>query len=339
LNLLSVGKERAMKHRERSSFKPLPKSMVFELVKRATGLDPAKIARTARGYDNEVYFVKTRGGKAFIARVKIFGGVGFRQEAWAIERCREAGVPVPMVFLVDEISLGGRSMEVMVQSKVPGKPLSEVQDNLSKEEFIRVWRRAGEILGRIHSVKVDGFWRRLDSGKWSLIGWRRYMHSIIRDRSSEKNYILSAGFSREDFSFMLDMLRRYRDEFPCDQPVLCHGDFLPEHIFVNVEDGLEITGVIDFGEFQGAPNIHDFAVLSFECPTLDLSPLLEGYPYRDCLNEDFELRLNLHKLALLIGYLAHHMRIGNVKEAESNTRALRETLKTLKEYTSPSFNV
>ncbi|KYH38116.1 MAG: hypothetical protein AYL29_000680 [Candidatus Bathyarchaeota archaeon B24] len=112
MNLLSVGKERAMKHRERSSFKPLPKSMIFELVKRATGLDPARIERTARGYDNEVYFVKTRGGKAFVVRVKMFGEAGFRQEAWAIERCREAGVPVPTVLLVDEISFGGRSIRL-----------------------------------------------------------------------------------------------------------------------------------------------------------------------------------------------------------------------------------
>ena len=288
----------------------LPKAVVFNLVKRAVESDPVEIEGAARGYDNEVYFVKTIDGNVFVVRVKRFGEVSFRQEAWAMERCRETGVPVPKIFLVDEVSFGGRRMEVMVQSKVLGKSLSEIQKRLSKEEFIEILRRVGEVLGRIHSVKVYGFWRRLDSGRWSLVGWERYMRSIIRDRSSERRYILSAGFSQEDFDFMIDMLWKYREEFPCDQPVLCHGDLLPEHIFVNVEEDFEITGVIDFGEFQGAPNIHDFDVLSFECPTFDLLPLLEGYPYRECLNDDFEMRLNLHKLALLMGYLAHHMKIG-----------------------------
>lgn len=156
---------------------------------------------------------------------------------------------------------------------------------------------------------------------------------MVRDRVSDKKdkkYVLSAGLSQEDFNFMVDMLRRYRDEFSCSQAVLCHGDFIPEHILAN---DLRIAGIIDFGEFQEAPKIHDFAVLSFKCPTLDLSPLLEGYPYREYLNDRFDLRLNLHKLSLLIGYLAHHIRVGNAKEAISNAYALQEALKALRKYT------
>lgn len=54
--------------------------------------------------------------------------------------------------------------------------------------------------------------------------------------------------------FMIDMIKRYRDEFPCRQPVLNHGDYLPGHIFV--DEALRITGVIDFGMYEGSPPAH-----------------------------------------------------------------------------------
>ena len=75
---------------------------------------------------------------------------------------------------------------------------------------------------------------------------------------------------------MLRLLERYRDDSACPQPILCHGDFLREHIFV--DDDLRIRGVIDFGNYRGDHPIHDFAVLSIEDTGLEISRVLEGYP-------------------------------------------------------------
>ena len=57
-----------------------------------------------------------------------------------------------------------------------------------------------------------------------------------------------------------ECLKHYGAHFGCDQPVLCHGDYLPEHVFVDAD--LNVTGVIDFGLYQGEHPIFDLAVMA-----------------------------------------------------------------------------
>ncbi|NIP26422.1 MAG: aminoglycoside phosphotransferase family protein, partial [Phycisphaerae bacterium] len=156
----------------------------------------------------------------------------------------------------------------MVQRKLPGTALSDRQKSLTQQELQAVFRQAGEILSKIHSIKVNGFYKRQADGSWDFATWQKVMISALKDRAAEKTFILASGFSEIEFNVMLGLLKKYKDEFACDQPVLCHGDFLPDHIFV--DDHLVISGIIDFGEFQGGPPIHDFARLSFEHPEINL---------------------------------------------------------------------
>jgi len=60
-----------------------------------------------------------------------------------------------------------------------------------------------------------------------------------------------------------------------EQPVLKHGHFVPQHIFVTEE--LALSGIIDFGEFQGSAPIPNLAYLVLEQPDLPMTPLLAGY--------------------------------------------------------------
>ena len=71
-----------------------PEPTVFRLVRRATRYEPVTSKRLASGYENEVYVVRTREASAFVVRIRRWGEVDFHQEAWAINRCREADVPV-----------------------------------------------------------------------------------------------------------------------------------------------------------------------------------------------------------------------------------------------------
>lgn len=51
-----------------------PEKIIFDLVKKATGLTPTEKKKFVRGYANECYAVKTKGKKEFIVRINQFGG-------------------------------------------------------------------------------------------------------------------------------------------------------------------------------------------------------------------------------------------------------------------------
>jgi Ser/Thr protein kinase RdoA (MazF antagonist) len=78
--------------------------------------------------------------------------------------------------------------------------------------------------------------------------------------------------------------------------VLCHGDYTPEHWFV--DESLKITGIIDFGDMQGGPITTDFAISKMNEPQLDINPLLRGYNgiNNSLFDKDVNQQLDLHTL-------------------------------------------
>lgn len=174
-------------------------------------------------------------------------------------------------------------------------------------------------------MEVDGFYRRHLEGRWDFATWNAVMDSAIHDRTKERGFILSAGFTEVEFDFMIDMIKRYRDEFPCRQPVLNHGDYLPGHIFV--DEALRITGVIDFGMYEGAPPAHDFAYMNGR---IELAPVIEGYGDQSSINGSFQVRMRLHQVALGMGHVAHNMMIGNTPSAELSAQRLRHAMTGLR---------
>jgi aminoglycoside phosphotransferase (APT) family kinase protein len=285
-----------------------PRGVVFGMVARATGRRPVSRRKLALGNDNEVYVVGVESGEDYVVRIHRSGEVDLATEAWVIERCREAGAPAPRVHLVGHEEHEGARLEFMVQSRVAGKPLSDALRAMSEEERGSACRGAGEVLGRIHSVQVGGFYRRSPEGRWDFPDWRSVMESSIQGRGSEREWILKAGFTEDDFAEMIRLMERYRDEFGCPQPVLCHGDFLPEHVFV--DDRGQVTGVIDFGGYEGGHPVHDFAVVTMAESAMELDQVLEGYPPSPFLSDRFGERLWLRRLTLGVGCRARHMQIG-----------------------------
>lgn len=303
-----------------------PEALVFEFVRKSTNSDPLARTKIVAGNDNEVYRVSTKQSKSFIVRIKHFGSTTFEQEAWAMEQCSKAGVPVAEIFLLDMLATARGKREVMVCGEVPGKPLDILETELEPEDWAKVVEDAGRTLKKIHSIKVGGFYHRQADGTWDFPSWERVMASAIKDRSSERQTILSAGFSDQEFNFMLAIIKKYAKEFPCDQPVLCHGDYWQEHIFATQD--LKISGVIDFGESQGGPPVTDFAqgeVSSW----FDIDLFKTGYDDPDLFDGRFTRRLEMQRLAMGMGYLAHHLRINHTDEIPGNIRAVRKSLTTL----------
>lgn len=304
-----------------------PTEVLFDLVKRATGENPIGTVKIVKGYENEVHKVVTRQVN-FVVKIRRFGDVGFQHEAWAMEKCREAGVPVSEVLLVDTIQSGGESLEVMVQSWVNGQPLNDVLSKATKQDLDRILHQIGGLLAGIHSIFVDGVGRRHAEGLWDFSTWDQMMASQTRNRGLIKEYILQAGFPERDFEVMVQILQKRDEEFPCLRPVLCHGDFDPQHIFV--DENLNVSGVIDFGQIQGGPPILDFMFFSLAQPDMDLTPIVSGYPNQEKQIKDrFKRRLSMYRLGFLMGCVAHVTKAGDV-DADKTPDASGQLMQTLK---------
>lgn len=302
-----------------------PQSLIFKAVREATKQFPAKREKITRGYANEVYRVTTHEGGRYIVRIRRGGEVPFAQEQWAIDQAHHVGAPVPKVLQVTERIIDGMPRDVMVMEHLPGQPLSELLPSMSPIEKERVFTQAGAALAKIHKIPVGGFYRRHTGGSWDFYDWGAVMDSTWQDRSKEAVLLVNKGvLPQEDVALALFLIKKYRFDFPCAQPVLCHGDFHPEHLLVT-EDG-NLSGVIDFGEFQGGPPIHDIAYLSIEYPEVDLSWVKAGYGPALWWDDSFPRRLLLHKIILLLGYLAYYVQEGWTEEAEPIWTGLANSL-------------
>jgi aminoglycoside phosphotransferase (APT) family kinase protein len=298
--------------------------LIFDLVRRATGLQATGREKIVRGYDSEVYIVYTRPGDDVVVRIRHHGGAPFADEAWAIGQCRAAGVPAPEVLLVETIAIDEHQRDVMVQRRVVGRALSEIEGQLTPEQRAAIWRQAGAALSAIHSIRVGGFYKRHSDGSWDFPDWKSISERSIIDRTAEKPLLMQAGFRADEVDQLLQMLVDGQALVVDEQPVLCHGDFLPGHLFVDQD--LKLCGVIDFGEFQGGGPIVDFANLSMTCPHVDLAWLQAGYGDPKLFDQTFPARLQTAKLGAQLGYLAHYIRQGNTQEAAPLIAGLRESL-------------
>ena len=306
-------------------------SDIFAMINQATGQVMTEQRQIVAGIDNEVYSVRGRGSDAFILRIRQHGETSFAKEAWAIEQCRAVGVPVPEVLSVETLWIRGQSREVMVQRQLSGKPLSVLLPILSPAQLAMILAQVGRALRGIHSVTVGGFYKCNGSPgpdgqyrHWDFAIWDDVMRSHVENRKAERPFLMQMGFSEQEIEIIYQMMERYRQEFVCLQPVLCHGDFRPCHLFV-AED-LTLSGVIDFGEFQGGPLIHDFADFHARCPEIELCGLLDGYEEGDRFSGTFAQQLLLHTVGSQAGYLAYCLQQNDHENADAAARVLRTSV-------------
>ena len=283
------------------------------------------------GFENEVYDATTEKGE-YIIRLRRKGGTSFKQEAWAIEQARVAGLPVASVMLLTEISDDNGKTEVMIQNKLVGGALESIEDGLSNQEMEIAVRSAGDALRKLHAVKVDGFGERHDDGTWQFPDWEAYMQNFIDERREEGDLILSTGVREDEFEDAVGALEEWKADALFKEPVLCHGDFMPRHVFI--DDKHNVSGVIDFGLFRGNIPLFDIAYFGFCSPDKFMEPFMAGYESDETQREKLKHSLPFQKLALItkqIGRLAHpYRRAKSAAEIPIWVERLRENLKAMR---------
>ena len=292
---------------------------------------PAAIVRQdkiVRGYDNEVYRVSTEDGIGLIVRIRRRSEVSMADEAWAIAQVRAAGAPVPDVLLCDRRWLDGAERDVMVQRAMAGRPLADLAATLTPEQVRACLVQAGAALVPIHSVAVAGFYQR-HHGVWDFASWAEVAASNLRDRTAERAAVLSVGVTAAEFATLITKLDELQRRLPWTQPVLLHGDFTPEHLLF--DDALTLTGIIDFGDFQGgSPMIDLHELLSHTVGWgLDEQERVEwvraGYGPAPIWEHLVERQL-MHAIGQTIGSLTYHVAIKDTVSAAQGAARLRQLL-------------
>lgn len=308
----------AQKHAEMQT----PPEMLGEFVRKATGQAPDTQKRLMFGETNEVYDVKTKDGQEVIIRVSHEEDEAFGKEKWAIEQCQQAGVPVPNVLLVEDITTDGKFRSICVLEKLKGEPLMKRvrEKSISPQEIEAILKETGRLLSRVHGIETKKFGKIDETGTGSFDSWADY---ILRRTSPEsearvKEVARKMEIDPDTISRATDVLRQHTDLYAQVEPKLLHGDLGYEHIFV---DGTAITGIIDWGNALSGDPIHDFAWWNFFHKDDETGlTLMEGYENKELFEGNFGTRLNLCRLYLSLDFL-HYYDLGNFKTGLEIARA------------------
>lgn len=236
-----------------------PDELIETWVEEASGTKLKSKTKIMTGEANEVYEVNTHDRQTLIVRINHSTLPTFDQEKWAIEQCFQKGIPVPKVLLVKHIQKNNQVMSVCIQERLPGDTMERGRINywnMPETQVKILFLKSGELLARIHSIKVAGFGKLSGQGKGR---YASFSEMILEKPRQGKTYLALAknlNLSPSQMQKALQILTFAGGKFSDINPILNHGDFAAKHIMFERD---KITGLIDFGEVLGHSPVYDFS--------------------------------------------------------------------------------
>lgn len=296
------------------------------VVKNAVGYGVKEKRKVVEGEVNEVYDITPTKGNNLIVRISREKRSRFEAEKWALDNCRNAGVPVPQILLISETETSQEKLHICVESKIEGVSLQTIikQNALSQNEIKDLTINAGDILSKIHSIKTKGFGEinRLGIGKFAT--WTEYMLEQKSKRDTVLTEAKKIGVDTKLIQQALEILERNEDIYSRVDSRLAHSDYGIKHMLVH--NG-KINGIIDFENCRGADIAYDFSWWNYfgqNRPPIEW--LIEGYKKNGDLGENFEARMRLVKIKIALDLLIYYGDAGHGFAKDITTRNLTEDL-------------
>ena len=311
---------------EKHSRMNTPEETIRGVVLKATNYSVVEITRVINGETNEVYDVLTESGQSVFVRIYHREESKFEKERWALDRCGEAGVPVPSVFLVEDEEVDSKILHFCVESKIPGIGMDQVSNILSPENALKLsdlLKQVGRALSGIHSVKTNGFGVLDKDGNGNFTSVKEL---VLGNLYIRKEKILPTFENRpEDLKIILggyEILAKEAENYLESLPCLIHNDISPQHILV---DGENVSGVIDFEAAVGGDPILEFALWDFKYgKDFPLKCILEGYENKEVLSGDFERKFNFWKIYRSFVSLRYCIKNGKQEGIGNSVRVIQE---------------
>jgi aminoglycoside phosphotransferase (APT) family kinase protein len=192
-------------------------------------------------------------------------------------------------------------------------------------------RSCGQVIARLHSVPVGGFYRRHADGSFEFADNAALQAAELANRLDNVRLLAGAGLLTQAEAHRAEGLLPEAVALRGDGPaVLCHGELFPGHIFAATgeDEAVSVTGLIDFGDACGGRPLDDLALLCWEWPEVDRAALAAGYGPAPFWTDQGR-RLALSQLRILIGYTAHDLRAGKPAGAQGYLAGLQAVLASL----------
>lgn len=299
-------------------------------VKSAVGYGILEKTKVVEGEVNEVYDVTPTKGDNVIIRISREEHNRFEAEKWALDRCRDAGVPVPQILLLSEVETNGEKLHICVESKIEGVSLQGLikQKALSQGEIKDLTVNAGEILSKIHSIKTKGFGEINSSGVGKFENLSEYMLQQNKNKDSVFEEARKIGVDVKLVHQAFSILEDSQDIYQNVDSRLAHSDYGIKHMLIHKG---KINGIIDFENCKGADIAYDFSYWNYfgkNRPPVEW--LIKGYKRNGNLVENFEARMHLLKIEIALSLLTYYEAAGHSFAKEITTNNLTEDISFFK---------
>lgn len=199
----------------------------------------------------------------------------------------------------------------ILMSKLPGRPLSDIWEQMDREQKKKICREIGELLRELHSLPpsvAEGcapeWFSFIDDQKKYLLE-NHINYGIRTDRLCEISRFIRLGEPVEDSV----------------SPVVCHTEIMREHLFVEtVKGGAGLTGLLDFEPSMKAIPHYDMCSVGLFVTAGDselFGTILDAYsPNEPILPMDVTRMLILHRYSNLnwfMGMLPEKMRDDDIE--------------------------
>ncbi|WP_152363928.1 phosphotransferase family protein [Microlunatus speluncae] len=293
-------------------------SEIIATVEAALSVPVTNLTRIIKGDEYEVHRVQLRDDSTVYLRVD-FPGTPVsmvEHEAWAMSCARDDGAPVPEVLGVSVIDddIGPRA--AMLVRASPGRPLAGVLASLLPTQRSTIMSNIGNVLAGLHSVRMPGAGRPNADGAWMTPAQERDRR--LSDCLAAVHQLRVAAFSPGD----IDRVKRalQQDCPSAENPVLCHGDISPEHVFVDSD--LNVVGLIDWGMWSAGPAVAELAGLDIRLSEPDYFALATGYGRHEIRADS----MRWHAIAQLVHQIDWLVSSEQAEELERPASVLREFL-------------
>lgn len=303
-----------------------PDVILEKVVKSAVGYGIDKKQKIMEGEVNEVYVVTPTKGNDIIVRISREKHNRFQSEKWAMNRCRDVGVPVPQILLLSDVETDQEKLHVCVESKIEGVSLQSLikQNILSQNGIKELTISAGETLSKIHSIKTKGYGEINSSGVGKFETWSEYMLQQNKNRDVVFEEAEKIGVDSKLIQQAFEILENNQDIYKDVGSRLVHSDYGIKHILIHKG---KINGIIDFENCRGADIAYDFSWWNYfgkNRPPVEW--LVEGYKRNGNLGDNFETRMHLVKIEIALSLLIYYGDAGHSFAKEITTKNLTEDI-------------
>jgi len=275
---------------------------VFDIFERQLGQEVKTITDCSKGVEQIVKVVNTDVNNYVIKFPREGKAPTSHREAFVWEKLKGRG-PIPEVVLSTD--------EYIVQKFIDGEDLSEL--NLDEDLIKNVYKKLGEFLKVLHSVKMSGFGFVDKNGKGESITLKEKLDQYNR---KDIVYISMHGVLKDgEILRIIKYLSKNNHLASLSESVLLHFDF--EDWNIRVKDG-ELSGVIDFGDLFAGPSSFEFArpfISGYEDNRFEY--LLEGYGDVD------KKEIEYFVVVTLLWLIRRHHRLENTVKLERDLKILR----------------